>query len=239
MTTRVPPADLERFARDVLAAAGADPDDAARTAEAMVWADRRGKFTQGVFRLPIIVRRLEAGLIASPAPMKLTRTAGATAVLDAADGMGAVAARRGMEEAIALARDNGIGVCAVKDSNHYGAAGYYAALAAGQGMIGFCSTNSMPKVAPHGGRHRLLGTNPLAFACPRSEGPPLVIDVSTSITTGSYVSRRRKAGLPIPPGLALDAQGEDTQDPAAVDAGGALLRPRGRRASPSRCSWRC
>jgi LDH2 family malate/lactate/ureidoglycolate dehydrogenase len=223
MTIRIAPEVLQQFARDVLVGAGASEEDAALTAEAMLWADRRGKATQGVFRLPVLKKRLEAGLLQSPAPMKLERTAGATAWLDAANGLGHVAARRAMDAAVELAREQGIGVCGVKDSNHYGAAGYYAMLAAEKGMVGFTCSNSMAKVAPHGGRHRLLGTNPLAFACPRPDGPPVVIDLSMAVTTGSLVSRARKAGLPLPPGLALDKDGEDTLDPNAVDGGGSLL----------------
>ncbi|MHC4958257.1 MAG: Ldh family oxidoreductase [Planctomycetota bacterium] len=223
MTVHIAPEKLLQFARDVLVDAGATGDDAAQVAETLVWADRRGKMTQGVYRLPMITKRLKRALVASPAPMTLERTATATAWLDAANGLGQVAGRRAMDEAVALARESGVGVCAVKDSNHYGAAGYFAALAAEQGMLGFTCSNSMSKVAPHGGRQRLLGTNPLAFACPRENGPPVVIDISTAITTGSLVSRARQRGEQIPPGLALDKDGEDTQDPVAAEDGGALL----------------
>jgi LDH2 family malate/lactate/ureidoglycolate dehydrogenase len=190
----------------------------------MVWSDLRGHATQGVYLLPILVKRLGLGLVRSPADMTLERTGPATARLDAAHGFGQVAGRRAMDEAVELARTQGIGICTVRNSNHYGAAGYYAARATESGFVGLTFSNSMPKVAPHGGTRRLMGTNPLGFACPRAAGDaPLVIDLATGASAGSRISHARRTGQPIPEGIALDAEGRPTTDPNDVDAGGCLL----------------
>ncbi|MHC4958261.1 MAG: Ldh family oxidoreductase [Planctomycetota bacterium] len=223
MTVRVPLEALERFARDVLVAAGASEDDAAQVAETLLWCDRCGKKTQGLSRLPILVRRLRAGAITTPAPMSLEKTAATTARLDAANGFGSVAGRRAMDEAVAMAREHGVGVCAIRHSNHYGASGFYAARAADAGMIGFSCSNALPKVAPHGGTKAALGTNPLGFACPRREGPPIVVDFATSASAGSTIRWALRNGLQLPPETALDKDGAATLDPAAVEAGGVLL----------------
>jgi LDH2 family malate/lactate/ureidoglycolate dehydrogenase len=222
--TRVTPERLSHFATGVAVAAGADPSEAALLAQVMVWSDLRGHATQGVYLLPILVKRLGLGLVRSPADMNLERTGPAAARLDARHGFGQVAGRRAMDEAIELARAQGIGICTVKNSNHYGAAGYYAARAAESGLVGLSASNSMPKVAPYGGTRRLMGTNPLGFACPRADGsPPLVIDLATGASAGSRISQARRTGQPIPEGIALDAEGRPTTDPNDVDGGGCLL----------------
>jgi LDH2 family malate/lactate/ureidoglycolate dehydrogenase len=155
--------------------------------------------------------------------MRWQRTAPSTGTLDARHGFGQLAGRLAMEHAIELACDTGAGVVTVKDSNHFGAAGYYAAQAGERGLLGFAYSNSMPKVAPHGGRHRLLGTNPFAFSCPRRNGPPLVIDLATGASAGSLVSHASRLGKPLPEGIALDSAGNPTTNAGDVDQGGALL----------------
>jgi LDH2 family malate/lactate/ureidoglycolate dehydrogenase len=215
--------DLLRFARDLATAAGVPDEDADALADTLAWCDLRGHQTQGVYLLPILLKRLRLGLIASPAHMAWEQTAPSTGTIDAKHGFGQIAGRLAMDHAIGLARETGAGIVSVKDSNHFGAAGFYAARAAGQGFLGFAYSNSMPKVAPHGGRHRLLGTNPFAFACPRRNGDPLVIDLATGASAGSMVSHARRLGRPLPEGIALDGEGNPTTDPNEVDGGGCLL----------------
>ena len=220
---RISTGKLTRFARDLAVVAGADAAEAAVLAEVMAWSDVRGHTTQGIYHLPILVKRLRLGLVRSPAKMTCERTGPAAARIDANHGFGQVAGRRAVDEAIEMARSQGIGICTVKNSNHYGAAGYYAARAAENDLVGFSFSNSMPKVAPHGGARRLMGTNPMGFACPRASGAPLVIDIATGASSGSLVSQAHRTGQPIAEGIALDAQGRPTTDPNDVDAGGCLL----------------
>jgi len=214
---------LVRFGRNLAVAAGVPLPEAETLAETLGWCDVRGQQTQGFYLLPILLKRLRLGKLASPAEMRWRKTAPSTGTVDARHGFGQIAGRLAMDHALRLARETGVGLVAVKNSSHFGAAGYYAARAAEQGFIGFAYSNSMPKVAPHGGRHRLLGTNPFAFACPRRNDPPLIIDLATGASAGSMVSHARRMGLPLPAGIALDSAGDPTTDPNEVDGGGCLL----------------
>lgn len=223
LEARVHVDELRQFARDLATAAGVPPQEAEALAETLAWCDLRGHQTQGLYLLPILLKRLRLGLLASPANMEWQRTAPSTGTVDAKHGFGQIAGRLAMDHAIQLARETGAGIVGVKDSNHFGAAGDHAARAAEQGLLGLSYSNSMPKVAPHGGRHRLLGTNPFAFACPRRHGVPLVIDLATGASAGSLVSHARRMGRPLPDGIALDSDGNPTTDPNEVDGGGCLL----------------
>jgi LDH2 family malate/lactate/ureidoglycolate dehydrogenase len=214
---------LVRFGRDLATAAGVPQREAETLAETLAWCDLRGHQTQGFYLLPVLLKRLRLGLLCSPSGMRWRRTAPSTGTLDAKHGFGQIAGRVAMGHAIRLARETGAGIVAVRNSNHFGAAGYYAAQAAEQGFIGFSYSNSMPKVAPHGGRHRLLGTNPFAFACPRRNSSPVVIDLATGASAGSLVSHARRMGQRLPDGIALDRAGNPTNDPNEVDGDGCLL----------------
>lgn len=208
-----------RFALDVLAKAGAAPVDAAIMADALLWADLRGRHSQGLFRLPNTVKRLSRGLIRSPAAFKWIPAAPAAQILDAADGLGQVAGRRGMERAIELARAQGVGVVAVRHSNHYGAGAYYCALAAEAGCASLACTNAVPKVAAFGGAKPVLGTNPISFGFPTPGPGPVLVDLSTSALSGGEVRSAADRSEKLPPGVALDAQGRPTSDPAAIATG--------------------
>jgi LDH2 family malate/lactate/ureidoglycolate dehydrogenase len=220
---RVPFEALERFGRALAMAAGVPQKEAEALAETLAWCDLRGHQTQGLYLLPILLKRMRLGLVSSPADMRWRKTAPSTGTLDARHGFGQIAGRLAVGHAIRLAKETGVGLVAVKNSNHFGAAGYYAGRAAEQGFIGLAYANSMPKVAPHGGRHRLLGTNPFAFSCPRRNAPPLIIDLATGASAGSLVSHARRTGQRLPEGIALDSAGNPTTDPNEVDGGGCLL----------------
>jgi LDH2 family malate/lactate/ureidoglycolate dehydrogenase len=214
----VPLLEYRRFVRDVLGAAGADAGDATAVAEGLLWADLQGRPGQGMQRLPNLARRLARGLIRSPAAMAWSEAGTAARVLDAADGFGHVAGTAAMREAVALASSHGVGLVLVRRSVHFGAASYYCAQATEAGCLALACTNAYRKVAAHGGRTPVLGTNPLAFGCPTGTGEPLLVDVSTSSLAGSGLRGRQGSGR-LPPGSALDADGRPTDDPAAAEAG--------------------
>src|SRR5207253_334990 len=142
-----------------------------------------------------------------PAPMAWTAVAPAAHCLDAAYGFGHVAGRLGMTRALELAGAEGIGLVAVRRSLHYGAAGYYCALAADAGYLGFTCSNAFPKVAPFGGTRAVLGTNPLAFGCPTPWGAPLLVDLATSALAGSDVRTIHGADGRLPAGSAGSGRG--------------------------------
>jgi LDH2 family malate/lactate/ureidoglycolate dehydrogenase len=214
--------ELERFVAAVLRAAGASDEDATAVAAALVWADLRARYTQGVQRLPMFVRRLQRGLIVSPARMQWTPVGSAAAQLDAGNGFGHVAGRQAMYKAIELARAHGVGAVTVRRSNLYGAAGYYCWLAAEAQCLGMTCTNAVSKVAPYGGVQPVFGTNPIAFACPTGEGIPILIDLATSAIAGSSVRSLEETGERLPEGVALDRMGQPTTDPHEI-VEGALL----------------
>ena len=224
---RVQPAALTSVARDVLVAVGLSEEDAATVAGSMVAADLRGVSTHGVMRLPIYVERMRRGLIATRPSVHVRRTGPATAVLDGGNGPGQVVAMRAMREAVALAEAAGVGLVSVRGSNHFGAAGWFAVHAAERGMIGLALTHAEADVVPFGGRRAALGTNPLAVAVPRADGPPVLLDMATSAVAMGRVMLARKQGQPIPADWAVDADGEPTTDPQQASAVVPMAGPKG------------
>jgi LDH2 family malate/lactate/ureidoglycolate dehydrogenase len=217
------PEQYTRFIVEVLMATGASGSDAEIVAKGMLWADLRGRHTQGLNRLPNIVKRLSMGLIRSPTSMVWQELGPAAGLLDAGHGLGHVSSYRAISKAVELARGQGVGLIAVRHSNHFGAAGFYCAVAAEAGCLSFNYTNSVTKVAPHGGRKPVVGTNPIAFGCPRSGAGPLLVDLSTSAISGGEASSKGDTGGLMPQGVALDSEGRPTQDPGALKSGGCLL----------------
>jgi len=185
------PFELEQLASAILIASGANKSEADTVAEILVWCDMVGRSNQGVWRLPILSKRLKAGLFNTPCTIKITMKTPSLGQVDANNGMGHFVGHEVMSAAITVAKQQGLCAMAVKNSNFYGAGGYYVKLAADAGMIGIALSNSFPKVVPYGGDKPVLGTNPLAFACPALTASPLILDMATSEQAGSTV---RKAG---------------------------------------------
>ncbi len=196
-------------------------------AEGCVIADVRGVESHGVARMANYVYVVEAGLVDAHAKPTIVNEAPSTALLDANNGLGHVASKFGMELAIRKARDSGIGWVTVRHSNHYGIAGYYAGMALQHDMIGLCSTNAGPSVAPMGGMARMLGTNPIAIAAPAGEEEAFLLDMATSAVAAGKLQIANWAGKDVPKGWGLDAQGRDTTDPKAVLPAGGVQLPLG------------
>jgi LDH2 family malate/lactate/ureidoglycolate dehydrogenase len=219
-STAVPRERLQCFARDLLIAGGASALDAPKVAEVLLWGDRHGRPEQGVARIPEMLERVASGLLQSPAHFEWHAAGDAAVVLDAGDGFGQVAGISGLDAAVRRAVEFGVGACAVRNSNHFGAAGYYAARAADAGVVGLAFSNAFPKVAPYGGTVAALGTNPVALGCPTA-GDAIIADLATSATAGSSVRSSVSASVPVPPGLATDISGSVLL-PAAGPKGTAL-----------------
>ncbi len=213
---------LRRFASELLTASGSARKDAEEVAGALVWADKRGRYAQGVFRIPVLATMLKKDLISSPARMRWRESAPSIAHLDAGNGFGQIAGARAMRRGIEIAKETGIGFVAVNNSNHYGAASYYCAMAAEAGCLGITFANATPKVAPYGGTKAIFGTNPVAFGCPTSSGTPILVDFSTSAIAGSTIRNINESGGRLPEGVALDESGRPTTDPAALQTGSLL-----------------
>jgi ureidoglycolate dehydrogenase (NAD+) len=221
------PEALAAFCRRVLVNVGLGEEDAATVADSLVAADLRGVATHGVMRLPIYVERLRRGLVAARPTIRVRRTGPATATLDGGNGPGQVVALRAMVEAVAIAEEAGVGLVSVQHSNHFGAAGWFALHAAERGLVGLALTQAEADVVPFGGRRAALGTNPLAVAVPRADGPPILLDMATSAVAMGRVMVARREGRPIPADWAVDADGQPTTDPHEAKAVVPLAGPKG------------
>jgi LDH2 family malate/lactate/ureidoglycolate dehydrogenase len=200
---------LERFMVDVFMNIGLPPEDAAVCAEVLSASDRRGIDSHGIGRLkPIYVDRIAAGIINPVTKIDIVREGPTTAVLDGNDGMGQVVAKKAMEMAIAKAKQYGTGMVAVRNSNHYGIAGYYSLMAIKENMIGITGTNARPSVAPTFGIDNLLGTNPLTIGLPTDEAFPFLIDCATSIIQRGKVEVYARQHKRLPKGWVISRKGK-------------------------------
>lgn len=213
---------LKEFAARVLKAAGVEPQESEVVADNLITANLRGIDSHGIVRLPQYVERLEAGLIASKTRIDVVRDAPAACVLDANNGWGAVAGLAGMRHAIEKARQHGVGVAVVRNSNHFGIAAYYAQEALPE-MIGIALTNASANMAPWGGCDPYFGTNPICIAVPAGKERPVIYDGATSVVAIGKIALAAKKGERIPLDWALDSEGNPTDDPEAVMKGGTLL----------------
>lgn len=215
---KVDPDRLSAFSSRLLESLGVPTADAATVAACLVEADLEGQVSHGTVRLPRYARRVRDGLIAAAPEMRVLHERAAVALLDADNALGPVAGVRAMGIAVEKATSQGVGVCAVRGSNHLGALSFYVRIATGAGMIGMALSNTPPAMAPPGGGAAYLGTNPIAAGIP-TFGPPVVIDMATSQVARGSVLKALREGQPIPPEWAVDAEGRPTTDPAAALAG--------------------
>jgi LDH2 family malate/lactate/ureidoglycolate dehydrogenase len=219
--------ELRRWTAAVFRRLGATRRASREAAEALHYADVNGIDTHGVANLErIYVRKCETGEIDPTAAPALALSGGAVAVVDGRGGLGMVAAARAMRLAIRKAARYGIGAVAVRNSSHFGAAGYYSSLAMDAGMVGLAMTNlgGQAVAPPPGGLMPMLGTNPLSAAVPAGELPPFVLDMSTTAASAGKVRLAARRGEPAPPGWLADGDGRPALDPADYDRGTAFLQ---------------
>ncbi|WP_247234539.1 Ldh family oxidoreductase [Telluribacter sp. SYSU D00476] len=214
---------LQRFTEEVFKSIGCPDDQAALAAEVLVSADLRGVDSHGIARLAGYVRLYDHGRL-NPAPnIRVVHETPSTAVVDGDRGLGLVVAPKAMHIAMEKAEKVGSGWISVRNSNHFGIAGYHAMMALEKDMIGWTMTNAAPLVVPTFSLDKMLGTNPVAVAVPAQDEPPFVADfASTAVAYGKFEILQRK-GLPAPLGWAQDADGQPTTDSNAVKSGGGLL----------------
>lgn len=218
---------LEDFVAEIFVAAGLALEWARAEAEILVWADLRGVGSHGVLRVPSYLAWMPRGLRRADAQMRVVHDRGAIGVLEADRGPGLYATRLAMDLAIEKARAHGLGWIWVRQGTHTGAMGYYAQRAADTGLIGIALCSSRPLMAYFGSRDAVLGTAPLAIAAPRKGASALVFDMASAATTIGAMAQARQSGAPLPPGVALDAQGRVTTDPAKAETPLPIAGPKG------------
>lgn len=211
---------LHRFCENVLGAAGLSAAHAVDVARSLVYADLCGVESHGVSRLPIYARRIAKGIVNGKArPHVLSPDGQALRVVDGDNAPGAVVATFAMREAMATAKETGVGFVLARHSNHFGVAAYYVGMAAEEGCVAICGTNAPPNMAVWGAREPALGTNPLAIAAPAGHYGQVNLDMSSSIVAKGKVLMHARKGIPVPEGWALDRDGKPTTDAAAAAAG--------------------
>lgn len=228
---RLPVEAAKRLIRDAFVALGVPKDDAAICVDVLISSDLRGIESHGIGRLKYYCDRIRMGIQFPITSLEIVHETETTVVIDGHHGMGHVIAYRAMRLAIEKARRYGLGAAAVRNSTHFGIAGYYSLMAADEGMIGLTVTNARPAMAPTFGTQPMLGTNPIAFAAP-SDGPfPFCYDGATPITQRGKIEVLARAEKPVPEGWLIDAQGKPATNAEKIlkdlDKGQAAFLPLG------------
>ena len=211
---------LEALVARALTAVGLPGSDAERVARLMILADLRGSDGHGIFRLPQYIRRIRAGGVTVRPNIRVVQETDATALVNGDNGMGHLVLQFAAQVAIKKAERLGIGWVGVRQSNHAGPAALYAMMPLARDMIGiYIAVGSANHMPPWGGIELLLSTNPIAFAIPALEEPPIVLDIATSVTAYGKVKTKAQRGEPMPEGWMIDALGRPLTDPRRAEEG--------------------
>ena len=203
---------LYAFALNVFLKIGCSNEDASLATSVLLSADLRGIDSHGIARLIGYVRLWEVGRINTTPTIKIMHETPSTAVVDGDKGLGLIVAPRAMQIAMEKAKQVGTGWVSVKNSNHFGIAGYHAMMALSQDMIGMAMTNASALVAPTYSAEKMLGTNPIAVAVPAGNEAPYVADFATTTAANGKLEIAQRKNEPIPTGWAQDASGNKTND---------------------------
>jgi LDH2 family malate/lactate/ureidoglycolate dehydrogenase len=214
---------LREFCTRVFLHFGCPKEDAVQAADVLACADLRGIDSHGVARLHSYFDMFTLGRINPKPQVKVLRSMLSTANVDGDNGLGLVVGPRANGIAMDMAEKSGSGWVSVRNTNHFGIAGYYVLKALERNLIGWAMTNSTKLVAPLWGAERMLGTNPIAIGFPGKQEPPVVIDMATSATAYGKIEMARRSGCSIPRGWAIDSEGVVTTKPGDMVEGGALL----------------
>ena len=214
---------LIEFSKSVFLQMGCSEDDATQAADVLVSSDLKGVDSHGVARLSGYVRLWEAGRINASPKITIVHETPSTAVVDGDAGLGLIVGPRSMEIAIEKAKKVGTGWVSVKNSNHFGIAGYHSLKAVDEDMIGISMTNASPLVAPTFARERMLGTNPIAVAIPAGNEPPFVSDMATTTAANGKLEILQRKNQKAPLGWIQSKEGEASTNAHELKEGGALL----------------
>ena len=204
---------LGEFMTRVFEKEGLPEEDAKLCADVLMESDRRGIESHGCNRFkPIYIDRIDKGILNPVTEIEILKETPTTVVLDAHDGMGMVASKKAMEICIEKAKTYGMASAAIRNSSHYGIAGYWASMAVDAGMIGITGTNARPSIAPTFGVENMLGTNPLTIGLPTDEEFPFMIDCATSTIQNGRIEYYAKIGKDVPEGTVIGRDGKPITD---------------------------
>ncbi|MES3016922.1 MAG: Ldh family oxidoreductase [Bacteroidota bacterium] len=214
---------LRKFTISIFTKMGCSDEHAKLATDVLIKSDLRGIDSHGVARLSGYVRLWEKKRINARPNIRVVHETPTTATVDGDAGLGLVVAPFAMKVAIEKAEKYGSGWVSVKNSNHFGIAGYHTMLALEKDMIGFAMTNASPLVAPTFANERMLGTNPMCYAFPAGKYPPVIIDMATSSAANGKLEIAQRSGKPVPDGWIQDKDGKSSTDPHELKKGGSLL----------------
>ena len=234
---------MDSFMIDVFKAYGVPEEDAAICADVLLESDRRGIESHGCNRFkPIYIDRIVKGTLLPVTNIEILKETPTTVVMDAHDGMGMVASHRMMTLLIEKAKSYGMAGGAIRNSTHYGIAGYWATMASDEGLIGMTGTNARPSIAPTFGVENMMGTNPLTFALPTDEEFPFCLDCATSGFQRGKIEYLAREGRETPSGMVVTQDGSQITDSERIlrmlTAGAAALTPLGGGPGDEMCGYK-
>lgn len=213
--------DLMDFVVRYMTTLGVPENDARIVGEVLISADMRGVESHGLHRLGSYYgNRIQKNYINPKTPYTIIQSTPSTALIDGGNGCGQVVSFNAMKMCIAKAKQSGLAAITVKNSNHFGIAGFYSMMALEHDMVGICMTNSQPLVSPTYGRTAVLGTNPISVAAPSGKKIPYVLDMATSAVAYGKIQLYEKKKEEIPVGWGIDSEGRVTTDPTKIKPGG-------------------
>ena len=234
---------MGNFMIDVFKAYGVPEEDARICADVLLESDRRGIESHGCNRFkPIYIDRIVKGTLLPVTRLETIRETATTLVMDAHDGMGMVASYHMMKKLIEKAKKYGMAGGAIRNSTHYGIAGYWSDMAAKEGLIGITGTNARPSIAPTFGVENMLGTNPMTFSLPTDEEFPFTLDCATSIVQRGKIEFYARSGKETPSGMVVTHDGKPITDSEAIlkmlNQGTAALAPLGGGPGDEMCGYK-
>ena len=223
---------IQGFMTDTFVAYGIPLEDAKICTDVLLESDRRGIESHGCNRFkPIYLDRIDQGILYPVTEYEVVKETPTTLVVDAHDGMGMVASHKAMKTIIEKAKKYGMAMAAIRNSSHYGIAGYWTSMAVNEGLIGISGTNARPSIAPTFGVENMLGTNPLTFGLPTDEDFPFTLDCATSISQRGKIEYYARNGKDTPAGMVIGRDGSAMTDSPAIlkglTDGSAALAPLG------------
>ena len=217
-------ADHRAQLKAILLGWGMPDDNAEITADVLSWADLHGVDSHGISMIPSYDALRRSARVNMAAQPQLVRETPVSAVIDGGGGLGHVPAHFGMSTAISRAKTTGMAAAVVRGSAHFGAAGFYALMAARQGLIGMsCTSASGIQVAPTFGKQARLGTDPWSFAAPSADGTPFLLDMATTTVAAGRIRNKANESQPAPDGWVLDAGGQPSNDPLVAKEKGGFM----------------
>lgn len=204
---------LKKIAIEILKAYGESETNALLVADCLVKADLRGISTHGTYLLIPIFDRIQAGMINIPTKIEIIKEKGAVTIINGGNGLGQLAGRKAMEISIEKAKDYGIAITSIKNTNNVSFLGYYTEVASRDGMIGIAASNAAPSIAPWGSREAFIGTSPFSISIPAKNRKTILLDMSSSVVARGKIRQAYRDKKSIPLGWALDAEGNPTTNP--------------------------